>query len=426
MTPLEEGKKFSEEVYASKDEVQAYYNVENVSSYWNHIISYRSFFDYQTNLKNIDGNSFKLCLTNTLISTAYKLQLDLINDLLDFISLPIEKQNKILLDRKNKSLQAVCRFNHIKEPTQDILDKISLNKMESIPTTLFVLDAYSITYNNNYFLNGFNIKDIEQISKGCASQFDSDEVAYRKNQYNDLNNPLKISDSLNIKALLLNLSEYLNDEKIPLILRALTIPFSFSYIIPFDYFYEECAALTCKNFTFSYGLKTVGFLLDFESIAFSKTVFKYMKKAQENLDLTYYLTKVLPYFIEDEKNIHSLIEKIKNEKDLEEDTISNDSKEDIEKALPVFPMSRTKDDVEDTAKKLREIYPQLKKKEAHFYASHCTIGLRYTIEQFKEEEHTVYETARTSMESLAKKGFYKKEQFKNKFVYTPIPQKEKI
>lgn len=424
MTPLEEGKKFSEEVYASKDEVQAYYNVENIGSYWNHIISYRSFFDYQTSLKNIDGNNFKVCLTNSLISKAYKLQLDLVNDLLDFIALPVEKQNKILLDRKNKSLQAVCRFNHIKEPTQDILDRISLNKMESIPTSLFVLDAYSKTYNENYFLNGLSIDDFEKISKGCASQLENDEVAYRKNKYSDLNNPLNISDCLNIKALLLNLSEYLGDNNIPLILRALTIPFAYSYIIPFEYFYEECAALTAKNYSFSFGLKTIGFLLDFESIAFSKTVFKYMKKTQENLDLTYYLTKVLPYIIEDEKNIHSLIQKTKSEKDLKEDSISND--EDIETALPVFPIARNKDNIEDTAKKLREIYPQLKKKEAHFYASHCTIGLRYTIEQFKEEEHTVYETARTSMESLAKKGFYKKEQYKNKFVYTPIPQKEKI
>ena len=46
------------------------------------------------------------------------------------------------------------------------------------------------------------------------------------------------------------------------------------------------------------------------------------------------------------------------------------------------------------------------------------------IEQFKKEEKTVYETARTSMEDLANRGFYRKLQIGKKFVYTPIPLKE--
>lgn len=45
-----------------------------------------------------------------------------------------------------------------------------------------------------------------------------------------------------------------------------------------------------------------------------------------------------------------------------------------------------------------EIYPYLKKTQAHFYALHCTIGKHYTIAQFKKEEDVAYETARTSMD----------------------------
>jgi hypothetical protein len=90
-------------------------------------------------------------------------------------------------------------------------------------------------------------------------------------------------------------------------------------------------------------------------------------------------------------------------------------------ALPSFPMSSNMNEIEATARKLKEVYPQLKKKQAHFYAGHCTVGLYYTIEQFKKEENTVYETARTSMEDLANRGFYRKEQIGKKFVYTPVP-----
>lgn len=64
--------------------------------------------------------------------------------------------------------------------------------------------------------------------------------------------------------------------------------------------------------------------------------------------------------------------------------------------------------------------PELRPHQAHFYVRHNTIGKFYTISQYKKCEGVVYETARTSMDNLAKKGYYKREQIKNKFVYTPI------
>lgn len=72
---------------------------------------------------------------------------------------------------------------------------------------------------------------------------------------------------------------------------------------------------------------------------------------------------------------------------------------------------------------LLESDPMLRKTQAHFYARHCSLGKYYTIQQFKKMEKVVYETARTSMDMLAKLGYYKKEQIKNKFVYTPIERK---
>ncbi len=69
---------------------------------------------------------------------------------------------------------------------------------------------------------------------------------------------------------------------------------------------------------------------------------------------------------------------------------------------------------------LLESDPLLRPAQAHFYVRHCTLGKFYTIQQFKKAEGCVYETARTSMDNLAKRGYYKREQVKNKFVYTPI------
>ena len=72
------------------------------------------------------------------------------------------------------------------------------------------------------------------------------------------------------------------------------------------------------------------------------------------------------------------------------------------------------------ANALLESDPYLKKAQAHFYVRHSTVGKFYTIQQFKKAEGCVYETARTSMDNLVKLGYYRREQIKNKFVYTPI------
>ncbi|HOA11141.1 MAG TPA: hypothetical protein PKO14_01810, partial [Bacilli bacterium] len=68
---------------------------------------------------------------------------------------------------------------------------------------------------------------------------------------------------------------------------------------------------------------------------------------------------------------------------------------------------------------IRESDPSLSRAQAYFYARHCTMGKYYSINDFKEVTGCAYETARTSMEHLANSGYYRKEKFKNKFIYTP-------
>ncbi len=82
-------------------------------------------------------------------------------------------------------------------------------------------------------------------------------------------------------------------------------------------------------------------------------------------------------------------------------------------------------EVRETARYLLETVPSLRRNQAYFFASHCTLGRYYTIQDYKKATRCAYETARTSMDALARNGFYKKLQIKNKFVYTPIKQGDK-
>ena len=67
--------------------------------------------------------------------------------------------------------------------------------------------------------------------------------------------------------------------------------------------------------------------------------------------------------------------------------------------------------------------PNLSYGQAAFYARHCTLGSKYTIAMYKKEIGCAYETARTSMDNLVYLGYYRKELFKNKYIYIPVKKR---
>ena len=87
----------------------------------------------------------------------------------------------------------------------------------------------------------------------------------------------------------------------------------------------------------------------------------------------------------------------------------------------VSEQSLSEKDLQKLTEELLETDPTLKKGQAHFYIRHREKGHFYTIEQYRKAEGCVYETARTSMDHLALRGYYRREKVNNKkFVYTPI------
>lgn len=75
-------------------------------------------------------------------------------------------------------------------------------------------------------------------------------------------------------------------------------------------------------------------------------------------------------------------------------------------------------EVKMAARYIVETHPDINKQQALFFASHCTAGRYYTIQDYKRTMKVAYETARTSMDRLAIAKLYTKLRIKNKYVYT--------
>ena len=231
------------------------------------------------------------------------------------------------------------------------------------------------------------------------------------------------------------------------------------YIKPFEDFNEEIAILTMKYVLAHCDNEDIATFLSLEELL-QKERKNYIKslnlESEMKLDFTYilsYIVQLIEEMISDiEDNIQSLdaillfqeqrredrpsveqhIQQVSvaptSQVEVKEESVIDLPQEvkitpsyNVERkvALPILPVGLDENDAELVAQHLIELYPTMRKNQAEFYARHCTIGKYYTISQYKKEQNVAYETARTSMDNLVNLGFYKKENIRNKFVYTP-------
>lgn len=427
---IEEGRKYTDSVYATKEEIRSLYNNQDIESVWENILSYRQYFDTETELVDSEGSHYKVCLTKKMTGIAYDLQLRIMAQANRYVLLNDDQQALLGYEELAKALRATANFANI-NISANTLERFIHNEIENMSTQFFPLKTYMKAYGYAISQDKFSIETIENINRVLSGFENDEEVIYRTDTRPDVINPLVAPNISQIKDHMNRLSLFLEQQEIPLIVKALSMIYFFSYARPFEYANEETAGLAVKCLLKCKGLDLPGFSLPFESLSYttSQSYFRKQKSTEETLDLTYFVDTTLDFLshcsdiFENELYAH---EKKTSESEVEGENINPKtfSSESVTFALPVFPVSGNSTEVGAIASKLMLIYPQLKKKQAHFYAGHCQVGLNYTIEQFRKEEKTVYETARTSMEDLANRGFYEKKQIGKKFVYTPVPLKD--
>lgn len=420
MNRLEIGKRYTEEDYLSKDEIEKITNPKDVENIFNAILNYRSYYDVETEVISTEKDHYKICLFRNLLSKSYGLEKDMLKMEMKLEKLEDEIYSKILLDNKIKALQATAKYQHLDIKDQS-LEKLATCSLEHIKPSLYSLKAYSDAYSYIYN-NTFSLPELEKINNALIGEELDSRPHIRIGMNTDSINRLTIPNIEDIKELLERSFKVLDQTEIPEIIRSLLIVYIILSIRPFEFSNEETCGLFIKDYFKSLEYDKLAILIPFEALSYaqSSSFMDRLKTSENSLDLTYFINTAVDFMIYAFDILKKSIDKTI------EESIKEDQVEDKKPfALPVFPIESSKEEIASIADKLLKTYPKLKKKQAHFYASHCQIGLFYTIEEFKQCEDSVYETARTSMDSLAALGFYKKTQLGKKFVYTPIPLDEK-
>lgn len=447
--------RFTDEVYATRSDVAKSLGTNLIDSIWVQIINYRKTFMSYLSLKDINKYSYYVTLTSNVLNKCEKINSRIEQVFSEFDSLKdgsIEKET-FRKDMMRQSLRHIAKVKNI--IVNDIaLDNIIAGRSCDLlyePISRYYSALTMLEQTNNLIIDESLIaKFLEILEGGELTSF------YRENEISAPSQKVLINREYNgaptsaIESMMENLIVFLNDSNVNILTKIAGISFAMNYIMPFENYNEEMTALLIKSVIQKNHKIHAAALIPMEILLIDTRglLSNCSKEAQKNNDLTYYviesakmtddiLTLVLDRVVTvsrdaTEKAFYSDEPEVEDEKVYIQPSISNETKPVVENKKPAQPANnqpkvnvKVFQELDEKALKraaedLLESDPTLRPSQAHFYVRHCTMGKYYTIQQFKQCEKCVYETARTSMDNLARAGYYRREQVKNKFVYTPI------
>ena len=458
--------RFTENNYATKSEVSKELKISVIDGVWDKILSYRSPFYHYLSIKNVDKNQLRVCLCPTISSKVNNADAKLVHLLNEFNRLNSANRDSNYFEQECliKCLQNVALKNNCSSDEQQIREVLKGNGNRDLSYYLeglkyikkrhvnpididYLADLYSAVTNNNeltYFYRDF---DGDEMSNSVISRV----YKYAPHQL--------------IEQMMNGLFSFIDHSNLSPISVALISYYYVSFVQPFKSGNEQIAILIAKSVLAHSGIGEFAVYLPLESLLNEPIVevAKRFHEVQVTSDVTYYfayaiecanhyLDKMLDSIVEysttvikndffqlDEPKADEKVEEVAPvieteekpqpviEKHVEEVKKVEKVEEAISKpnglAVSFIPEELDEKAASRLEKHLLEMDPRLKKGQAHFYARHCTLGMYYTIEQYRKAERCVYETARTSMDKLAEYGYYEKKEFGKKYVYTPVDRK---
>ena len=452
--------RFTDETYASRQQVARELGTNLIDSIWKQILDYRKDYVAQLNIFDVAKMPLSVTLTDNIVNNSRRIFEKIKSSSEDFTDLKDKSIEKEVLskDMLKSSLRYLAHFkeiiindialdNIVKGNNSDLLYEPLTRYLEAVKSISvydfnridenLIAQFLQILYGNNELLSFYRTKEI---------QIPSQKVLINR-EYAGA--PVALIETMMNATL-----NFINNENNDLVIRLATTLYMFNYIKPFERFNEEISILIVKCLLSKTADKTYASILPLEALILEeKDVLNIAsKEVQKTRDLTYYLNEIVrllddvissfnnrliqlsrdsleeEYF--DKKPTVETTEKVKEIKE-EAPIVLKDVESAKEKVTPHISNNHPAVNVHlfeeldekslnKAAQNLLESDPNLRASQAHFYVRHCTLGKYYTIQQYKKCERVVYETARTSMEYLARAGYYRREQVKNKFVYTPI------
>ncbi|HPM07778.1 MAG TPA: Fic family protein, partial [Bacilli bacterium] len=450
--------RFTDETYATRSDVMRALNTSLIDSIWRNIEEYRSRFSRILSLGDIAKRPFRVTFTPNITDKITGLERKFARAMSQFSQLDRNDSERVAIQKESyrKILAYLAQKNNIVATDVDIMAIVTDQNFNSAHQGL--VDYYKT-------LRHFEQYHHDPIDDNFLADFlarfkGEDELVsfYREKDYarpyqTVIGKEYDFAPAATIEFLMNDLFDFINNSEISFVVKAVAAYYFIDYVKPFENHNEEVAIILAKSILAHNDIGDVSAFLPLEALfAMRNENFrKIFLEVQKTNDLTYALLAVIDLVLNEVQNFLDLITQVKmtevkkeyrslgselpaakpaSEPKPEPKAVVKEEPAVASKGEKVRPAEVVavpqplelpkEEDVKSIIKNLLESNPLLRPKQAEFYARHRTLGKYYTISMYKKEMDVVYETARTSMDYLAQLGYYRRENVKNKFVYTPI------
>lgn len=452
--------KFSNEKYCTKKDVIDAMKTPLIDSYWNSILEYRSNFSVVLSLKHINNTPYSVCLTPIMVERVNSVERKLMRIMANYLKMDNLAEKSVFRVKSYVKILKNIAKKYKLDLNDSVIENIVNGNISTLSPDLMILNRYyqcllEIEKNPDSSINDAVLSKFYSLLIGTSeltSYYRTQEVdnSISKVIIGRLYLGVPVSTIEKNMNMLFNFAE---NSHISMFIKAISAFYFIYYVKPFETYSEEIAQLTLKKILASNDIGGVAALLNFESIVDNKEQLENMiLESQRTFDLTYiidyilrksdeYLDSVLNDVVQSQREvisneIHQLEEmnilnktsSVNRSDEKSFENINNSSNNKLVKpvdysqsiAIANLPTGLSEDDALRLENHLMELNPNLSRGQAYFYARHCTLGMNYTISQYKKTLGCAYETARTSMDHLVYLGYYRKELLKNKYIYTPV------
>jgi Fic family protein len=430
--------RFTDEHYASKQDVAKTLGTAVVDALWGTIVDYRATFARILPLQAMDKQPLQIVLTPSIL------------------------EKVMAFDRKMSKVVSLLNYHQIQTELPPVFHPLlvpiltAIGKQYGASTAernvMYILEEKDVERKAELASVNQYYRGLKLIAKRRQTKLDEDlmgellmllnttqelSMFYREKELTNRPKSLvaRVYEAAPYKLIEPMMQTLLTTIKTltlsPIVVATIAL-YYLDYIKPFEAFNDEMSFLLFKNILVHSDYESAACFLNLEQLMENEAYEKRLLEVQRTRDITYLLDFLLqPMMTSVDLLLDRLVSMQKNA--VIEETKQSSPKPSsypLPSPLPkeTKPFSSSEYTVgEVEANRLQqhllETHPSMKKGEAIFYARHHTLGKYYTLSQYKQQLECAYETARTSMEHLVKLGYYRKEKYKNKFVYTPVDLK---
>ena len=307
-------KKFSNEIYATKNDIVKAMKTPLVDGIWTQVLEYRGDFYESLSLTNYDANRFSVCMTPTISKRLNSFERRLTTILNQYSRLQRNLANEFFKHKVYKKILKIIAKKYNVDTQDTVLDGIIDGTITyNLPTDQLILQRY---YSCLADIEENYLQDIDENTIGdfYSKLMGTDELTsyYRKTDTDKYSGysigRIKIGVApQHIENAVEQLIKFINYDNQSLTVKAVATLYDIYYIRPFENYSEEIAVLMLKKVLAYNDVNSIAALLCFETLLENKEELEgKILDCQKYCDLTYLITYVL-------NKVEPLVDKIADE-----------------------------------------------------------------------------------------------------------------